>query len=278
MRVSFLVGAPVMLLVTLSCGTAGPAPAGGLGFDVPNPPVAAYVIGDSLKLSVESPMGAMAMDRSSEMTLSMSFERVAEGVQVSAEVDAFAASMTNPMAGPITADKGDLTGLLVFVVGPTGEVEPVSTPTISGSGAQLGSFMSVAHEFFPRLPGRLVDAGESWVETVSWSGGEEGTDISTTTVYTYTLIGDTVVAGTSLLRISVSGDTETEISAAMEGMKVDQSLAGTTTGDFYWDAERNMLHSADLERSLSGTVNLPAMGMPPMPIRASGPIRTRLAN
>lgn len=279
MRVSHTLVAAATLLLTLSCGTApqGPEPTGVLGFEVPTPAAATYVVGDSLKLSVDSPMGAMAMDRSSEMTLAMSFERVADGVQVTADVEAFAASMTNPMAAPVTADESDLAGALVFVVGPTGEVEPVSTPTISGAGAQLGSFMSVAYEFFPRLPGRTVEEGESWTETVAWSGGEGGTEITTTTAYTYTLAGDTTIAGQNLLRISVSGDTQTEISAAMEGMKVDQTLAGATTGEFFWDAERHRLHSADLERSLSGTVNLPALGMPPMPIKASGPIRTRLA-
>ena len=276
MRILLPITAPAALVLLVACGTSAPAPPGGLAFDVPSPPTATYTIGDSLELSVDSPMGSLAMKRSSAVTLAMSFARVAEGLRVTAEVEGFEASMTNPMSAPVSADVGDVTGSLIFDVGPTGKVEPVSTPTVSGSGAQLGSFVSLAHEFFPRLPGRVVNRGDSWVDTVSWSGGDGGAEVSTTTIYTYTLVGDTVSEGISLLRISVAGDVETDISVEMDGMQVDQSLTGSTTGDAYWDVDRNLLHSSDLGRSMTGTVSLPAMGLPPMPIKASGPVRTRI--
>ena len=78
--------------------------------------------------------------------------------------------------------------------------------------------------------------------------------------------------------MSVTGDVETQIAASMGGMDVEQSLEGVTSGEFHWDVERGLLHSSDFERTLEGTVNVPSMNMPPMGLKASGPVRTRIQN
>lgn len=208
----------------------------------------------------------------------MTFARVSEGVQITATVESLAGSMDNPMAGNISVDESDVTGSLVFLVAPKGDVSVVSRPTVAGAGAQLGAFAGKAQEFFPRFPGYAVVPGDSWVDTVTWSGGEGGAEFSSSTAYTYTMAGDTVIDGTSLVRISVIGDVETEVKASQGGMNVEQTLTGSTTGDFLWDVERGLLHASDLHRTLAGVVNIPGMNLPPMALKASGPARTRLVN
>ena len=103
--------------LAMACsGSGAPTPGGGLSYDVPSVPSATYVTGDSLDISVDSPMGTMAMNRDSETTLAMVFERVSEGVQVTAAVERFRASMSSQIAGNISADEEDVSGDLVFVL------------------------------------------------------------------------------------------------------------------------------------------------------------------
>ncbi|MGI9626838.1 MAG: hypothetical protein ACR2QM_08385 [Longimicrobiales bacterium] len=278
MRLSLALSVAVSGTLLGCAGTSAPAPDGGLAFGVPSVPAATYVSGDSLKISVESPMGAMVMNMDAAMTLAMSFERVATGVQVTADVEALSGSMNNPMAGNISFDEGDVSGPMVFVVAPTGAVEVTASPTVSGSGAQLGVFAGKAQEFFPRFPDGSVTPGASWTDTVAWSTDEDGAAVSSSTAYTYTMAGDTLVDGTNLLKIAVAGDVDTTINAAQGGMDVEQTLSGTTTGHFLWDVERGLLHSSNLHRDLEGIVNVPGMGIPPMGLKASGPASTRLVN
>ena len=270
-------GVGVATLV-VGCGTSAPSPDGGLRFDVPPVPTAVYATGDSIALSVESPMGALRMSMNSRMTLDIQFARAQEGVELSAQVTDFEASFDNPMTGQIGADEDDLEGPLVFVVRPGGDVVVNTTPSLSGAAEQLRPFQSLPYDFFPRLPGRAVSPGQTWVDTVAWAGGTGEAPYSSTTVYTYTLAGDTTVAGSSLLKITVSGDTSMEGSMETGGVAIEQSLTGTTVGHYLWDPVAGLVHSAELNRDLEGSLRVPSMNLPAMPIRAQGPFRTQIQN
>lgn len=260
------------------CGSSTPSPDGGLRFDVPGAPTAVYTTGDSLAISVDSPMGAMTLNMDSRMTLDLAFERAQEGVQVSARVTEFEASLNNPMTGRVTADEDDVEGPLVFVVAPDGDVAVDSTPSLSGAGEQLRPFQSLPYDLFPRLPGRVISPGQSWVDTVAWDGGPEQGAFASNTVYTYTLSGDTTIAGASLLKITVEGDTSLEGSMETGGFTIEQSLSGTTVGFYLWDPVAKLVHSAELNRNLEGSLRVPSMNLPAMPIRAQGPFKSRIQN
>ena len=260
------------------CGTSGPSPDGGLRFDVPATAAAVYTTGDTLALSVDSPMGAMTLNMDSRMTLDLAFERAQDGVQVSAQVADMDASLTNPMTGRSSVDESDVDGPLVFVVQPDGSVAVAATPTVSGAGEELRPFQSLPYELFPRLPGRVISPGGSWVDTVTWNSGPDEGPLASSTVYTYTLAGDTTVAGSVLLKIDVAGETSLEGSMETGGLHIEQSLSGTTSGFYLWDAEAGLLHSAELNRELEGSLRVPSMNIPAMPIRARGPFKTQLQN
>ncbi|MDH3222215.1 MAG: hypothetical protein OEO23_00755 [Gemmatimonadota bacterium] len=266
------------LVVTVgACGPGGPpSPDGGLSFQLPASSTATYTAGDSLVISVDSPMGSLTMNMDSDMTLDMMFEQADGGVRVTATVAAFDASMNNPMTGRLSVDETNVDGPLVFVVGPDGDVTVATVPAVTGGAEQLRPFLSLPYELFPRFPRGAVAVGSQWVDTVAWSGSPDEGSFASTTAYTYTLQGDTAIAGTTLLRIAVAGETSLEGSMETGGFAIEQSLAGTTTGFYLWDPAAGLLHSAELNRSLEGSLRMPSMNLPAMPIRAEGPLRTRI--
>ncbi len=268
---------PVLCLALAACaGTGGLSPDGGLAFDVPSPANARYVIADTLMVTVNSPMGTMSVPQKSVMTLDLSFSRGAEGILVSGEVVDFAATSENPVQGNLSADESDLSGLLELTLGRTGDVEVVSIPDATGAADQLASFHSIAHGLFPRLPGRVVAAGDMWVDTVSWSGEEPAILMTQKIVYVSTVQGDTLVEGRSLVMISFTGEGMMTLDTNADGAQIKQKLEVTVTGTVLWDPQARLVFSSDAERELEGQLEIVGMGMPKMPVKAKGPVRVRL--
>jgi hypothetical protein len=90
------------------------------------------------------------------------------------------------------------------------------------------------------------------------------------------LVGGTVVEGLSLLLVSYRGTTETVQTMVNGGMEMIQSLSGDSEGRFLWDPARSLLVSGDRTVELDGTNEVPALGLPPMPISVRGTSRARL--
>lgn len=218
------------------------------------------------------------MDQSSSMQLDMTFEDDPVGVRVTGEVAAWDFTATQPMGGPVKGGLENLEGPLVFTLDGRGVVDVISVPEASGAAAQFARLHSMAHGIFPRLPNRTVVAGASWTDTLTWSAEESGADITSTTIYHYTATGDTVVDGRSLLVMAVESETEVHTEATQQGMEVTMALSSSERGVALWDLERAMLYASDMDRTMTGTFEVGGMGMPPMTMEASGPVRVRLAN
>lgn len=261
-----------------SGSTGAPAPAPVLGFRLPSVPSAVYHVADTLTATVDSPMGPVQMGQSSTMRLETTFEDDPVGVRVTGEVVAWDATVSQPMGQPLTADLDDLEGPLVFTLGGRGVVDVISVPEASGAAAQLANFNARTRGIFPRLPNRAAGAGDSWADTVTWSASEGEAETTSTTVYRYRAIGDTVVDGRLFLAISVEAETEAETKAVQQGMEMTTALSGSERGTLLWDLERALLYASDVHRTMSGTVEVGGMGLPPMTMEASGPVRVRLAN
>ena len=279
-RQTLLLAATV--LAAAGCSSSGspgaPAPAPVLGFRLPSVPSATYHVADTTKATVDSPMGPVQMDQSSSMQLDMTFEDDPVGVRVTGEVAAWDFTATQPMGGPVKGGLENLEGPLVFTLDGRGVVDVISVPEASGAAAQFARLHSMAHGIFPRLPNRTVVAGASWTDTLTWSAEESGADITSTTIYHYTATGDTVVDGRSLLVMAVESETEVHTEATQQGMEVTMALSSSERGVALWDLERAMLYASDMDRTMTGTFEVGGMGMPPMTMEASGPVRVRLAN
>jgi len=268
-----------LLLFGLSAcaGPGGVAPSGGLSYKVPDTPSLVYVSQGHQNISIDAAgMGTMTMQANSDATLDVSFSPDPAGVKVTATFQKVSASMSQPMGGSVTASESDIVGDLVFTMDETGRGTVVSLPEVKGMADQLVSPASFVHEFFPRLPGRTVAPGESWTDTIQYDLDTSQGSASTHSVLTYTLVGDTVVDGMSLLNIRYEGTADVMGSGNQEGMEVIQSASGNVAGMFLWDAARGIMVAGESSQDMDGTVEVPAAGMPPMPMTVTGSGTVRL--
>lgn len=257
-------------------GPSGPSPTGLLVYDVPSPAAAVYHITDTMAINVSSPIGDMEITGGTALTLGMTFESAPGGVRVTGILSSFEASMNNPMQGAMSVGLDDVSGSLELLLGRLGDVEVVSLPELSGPAAQMSPFSALAHEFFPRFADAVVEPGGTWVDTVTWATDTGGIETTSTTAYTYTLVGDTVVDGRTLLHIGVAGEVGSEATMEQGGMSMSQSMTGTLTGFLLWDRERGLPLYAESERDLAGTTSVPSVGSFDMTL--IGPVRARLQN
>ncbi len=256
--------------------TGGSSPEGTLAYDIPSPATAVYHIVDTASVSVNSPVGSLDIPATSSTTLSMVFESDPQGVRATGTVESFQASMSNPMQGTLSTDLGDVTGQLEIVFGRRGVEEVVSVPNLSGPTAQLSPFNHIANDLFPRLPDGVMEPGGTWVDTVTWTMDDGTIETTSNTVYTYTLVGDTVVDGRTLRHIAVAGDVSNEGEMVQAGTTMTQSMTGTANGFVLWDAGRGLLAEAFFERELEGSMTVP--GMASFDMSMGGPVRVRLRN
>jgi hypothetical protein len=273
-----IVAASALFLFGLAA-CAGPgavSPSGGLMYQVPESPSVVYLAEGSQDINVDVPgMGAMNMRGSSEATLAMSFAPGTDGVQVTVSFQKLTASQSDPIGGSLTASESDIVGDLVFTMDGMGRGTVVTVPEVKGSAEQLVSPGAYVHEFFPRLPGRAVNPGESWTDTIQYEIQTTVGEVSANSVLTYTLVGDTVVDGLTLLHVTYEGDVEVVGSGQTQGMEMIQALSGDAEGWFLWDPARGLMVVLEGRQDMEGTTEMPASGMAPFPmtVRGSGTAR-----
>jgi hypothetical protein len=265
--------------VLAACGGPGTAtPGGGLMYQVPDPPTLRYVTGDTTNIDVDAgAMGSMRMRSTNVATVRFAFERTAAGLQVTATFEELDARMTQPMGGAQTASAEDVEGPLVFTMTKEGDAQVVTMPELSGAGGSLANPHVFAYEFFPRLPGGVVNPGEMWTDTIDYDADLPDGSVSSTSVLTYTLRGDTVVDGRDLLWVTYEGDADVVGQAVTQGMDVTQTFSGQVEGIFFWDPIQAMMVWGESSHDMDGTVDVPAAGTPPMPMTARGTSHIRLA-
>ena len=273
------VAASILLVVGLSAcaGPSGVAPSGGLMYRLTEPSTATYVTESTSNINIDAgAMGSFDMRATRDATLVVSFSPEADGVEVTARYESLSASMTQPMGGSQTASERDVQGDLVFNLDRTGKPTVVSLPTTRAVAEQLVDPLSVVHEMFPRLPGGMVRPGATWTDTIQYETRTSQGDASSNVVMTYTLQGDTVVDGATLVRITYEGRANVRGAAMTEGMQVLQSLSGTVSGALLWDAVRSLLVADEGTQDMTGSVEVPAAGMPTMPLSMRGNSSVRL--
>ena len=256
-----------IILAVCVCALSAPASAlgaqtadGSLAHGVPANPNATYHFADTLVTSMNTPTGAMEIDLTTSATLAAAFEADPEGVRVTATLQALSMTMATPMMGSQTLAP-ETTGDFVFVMDSQGTVNVLSTPEIEGPAGSTSAVVGMPYELFPHLPGAAAQPGDSWSNTVSRSDETAEATSTTTTAYTYTLVGDTVVDGRMLVRIGFTAEVETTGTVDMGGMSAEQTITGTDTGFALWDMAAGRLHSMKIERDYSGSMNTPMGSM-----------------
>ncbi len=238
MRAWSLVLAPSAFLLA-ACGGGGPSPAG-LAYELPDPATVTYVAGDTADMDIDVGGQGMQANTASSMTFETAFSRSEDGVQVWLGVQELDVRQSTPL-GMVSADDSGIDGPLVFSLDRRGNVTVVSLPDVSGDATQFFQPLAIAHSIFPGLPGGPASVGDSWIDTVRFQGEQNGGNVSSLSVLTYTLVGDTVAGERSLVRIDFEGTSEVAATGVMQGSEFTQNVTGDLTGWVLWDPQRNLL-------------------------------------
>lgn len=256
-------------------GTGGPPPFESLGYVVPRTASALYEIGDTMSIDMDTPAGSMTIAGGTSVTLGLNFQRRGGGnIRVETGVEAFEGTMRHPMMGTQTAGLDNLSGYLEVEMNQRGVAEVVSFPLLAGPVAQISPFSAMPYLLFPHMPGGDVTPGATWVDTVNVTTEADEATTTINSVSTYTLVGDTLVDGRTLVHVAVATGITTDTEAEEGGMSITQSVAGSSEGFFLWDPERRLVAHAEYERNLEGTVSMASIGTMGMTI--TGPTRIRL--
>lgn len=248
-----------------------PAPSGTvLGYSAVAPAAATYVFTDSSGFDIQGgAIGNINARIGTAGTANVAYAQNAGALEATITITDFDGSMVNSaMGGGPTATESDVTGAAVVTVAPDGAPTIGAMPELTRAAESVGLSKSFFRRFFARLPARAVQPGTSWVDTVDVTDDSGGTTAQVRDILTSTFVKDTVVNGRTLAVISSTADRTLSISGVNEGVEIKQTLTGTSTGRVLWDAERGMLVTRVESSELSGTFDLPQMGMTGLPVTA----------
>lgn len=207
-------------------------------YEVPSPSEATYQIADTVVMIMSAPDGEMDMVLESSATLELAFAADPGGARVTGTVTDHSAALSSSVLGEMDMGGDSLAGDLEFVIGTTGHVEMESKPEVPASNDRRAMPLQfTASDVFPRFPGHPLGAGDTWADTTVTEDSESEFSAAglpetgeTTMVHTYTLVGDTVIAGRVLHRINLSGAGTTRVVAPEE--QAEHTTNNTLEGFF----------------------------------------------
>jgi hypothetical protein len=229
---------------------------------MPSAATAVYEMGDSMRVELDAGGQLLEMRVDLSATFGATFTRAAEGIEVSMDVSEFGAHLRQPMGGPVRVDGSGIEGPLVFSLDRRGAVTLISEPTLSSEAKQFFPALSTAHTFFPRLPGTPVAAGDTWTDTISYSGAEGEGSVTAVNAMTYTVVGDTMVDGRNLMKVTFVGEQEATGSGVTQGMDFRQELSGSVQGHVLWDMPAGAMVEHFTESDGRGSMEVSAAPFP----------------
>jgi hypothetical protein len=253
-------------------GTAGP-PA--LAYRLPDPARVTYLAGDSLSVEIQALGQTLALEMGSTAEYGVSYERAADGLTVTLRVLDLEVDVSLPLVGPLHVEEEIVEGDLVLALDPRGDVTILQSPEVEEAASTFFAGPTIANTFFPGLPGRAVSPGDSWVDTVAFAEDGDSGEQSQRFVTTYTLVGEAVVEGRSLVEITFEGTAELRQTMSMQGAAVEQETQMTVEGRVLWDMQRGLMFERESVSRGTGTVRVAAMPMP-LPTQVESRSRARL--
>jgi hypothetical protein len=256
-----------------------PAPSAVIfGYGETAPTTATYAFADSSGFSIQGgAIGNITATIGSAGTAAVTYARNAGNLEATIAVTDFTGAMTNSaMGGGPTATEADISGAAVVSLTPAGAPNVTVMPTLSKAAEGVGMSKSFYRRFFIRLPARAVQPGASWVDTLNIVDETGGSKAEVTDIQTSTFVTDTVVNGRTLALIITIADRRLNIAGVNEGVEIRQTLTGKSNGRLLWDAQRRIMFERIETSELSGTFDLPQMGMTGLPVTARSNSRVTL--
>lgn len=269
-----LLPAATCVLVT-ACAGAGPSGPPALAYGVPAQTEVTYVQGDTTMVEISLMGQTMELSQEGVADYAVTFGPAADGVSVRMTLAALSATINQPMGAPLRLDEGDVTGELAFSMDRRGDVTISALPQVADAASQMVSGLALAHTFFPGLPGAAPPVGGGWVDTVSYEGPDGPGMSSEKTILEYTVVGDSLLDGRTLLNITFLGTTERTTDIEAGGMAVNQSSTLDVQGHVLWDRQARLMYESVRTATGAGEVRVP-ISPAPLPIELSMRRHTRL--
>jgi hypothetical protein len=264
----------LMAAVFGACAGGPPAPPS-LEYSTSGSRDLTYGYSSATTVSISMMGQSMQLSQEGTATYSVGLTSAAQGVDVRLSVADLEASISNPLGAPVTIDEGAINGSLEFSLDRIGNSMLHSEPDVAEEASQMFSGIALAHSFFPGLPGRAVIAGDQWVDTVAYEGETDMGMRSETSVLTYTVRGDTVIAGRPLLVLEMIGTVASEFDVDVQGMSVTQASDLEVEGHVLWDYQASVMFESRRTATGQGSVRIP-LAPAPLPIRIESTEHARL--
>jgi hypothetical protein len=241
-----------------------------LAYSMPSSATASYSYSDSSRITIQAgAMGNIQMSSSATATTEITYTQKAANLEATIRVTDFDGTFTNSATGGrSTVTETQIDGPAVLSVTPRGATTITTIPNLSATVQSTGMNPGFFRSFFVQLPDGGVRPGDVWVDTVHTSDSEAGTVVSVDDVVTSTFVRDTVVDGRTLAVIATSAQRAVNISGSSDGVPIAQRLTGPGNGRALWDVERGLLVERSESWELSGSFDLPQMGISGLPVSA----------
>lgn len=266
-RSASILSALTVAVAGTACSARAPT-AGALSYDRPDPDPATYTFSDTAVFTIESGLGPMEVTTARAGTAELDFRRWPDDAQVVVRFPELRGRFENATQGASTVDESDIGGTFTVQLGQDGRVAVTDTASMSATLLDITGPEGLLRPFFVHLPGRSVEAGDQWVDTVTIVEESGGTRSEVRSVVTSTLAGDTMVAGRRLLRIRTESHGRIVATGVSGGVEIEQRLEGTTAGTVLWDDGTHVLVERVETGELSGTLVLPGVPADPMAVHA----------
>ena len=243
-----------------------------LAYSVPAAPLATYEYADSTASNIQAgAAGAIRVNLGAHGVVDLGFEPSGSNLKVTLTVKEFAGSFVNSAGGGVVAaGLSDVKGPAVLTLTPRGEITFLTKPEMTPIFRQVAGSDGIFRRFFTRLPGRTVQAGATWTDTLTTQEVNEGLTTRTQNIVTSTLARDSVVRGRTLLVITSVSQRTLEMTGTTQGVEIVQKLSGPANSITLWDPVRKLVVSRTETVRMTGTFDLPAMSMTNMPISSTG--------
>lgn len=258
-------------------GARAPAPDPPLAYGMPPVTPLVYGTADTVRIEMEIAGTAVQVAVHARSTMEAGFTHAGgDALNAIIRYTAMEGSFSNSMAAPIRISDSDIPAPATLRLDPRGEATVVDLPEATETFRQVFGSEGAYRRLFIRLPGRVVQTGAVWTDTVSLSEDVGPMVNETTQVITSTLAGDTVVNGVRLQIINSEISGTTRISGSNQGFEFRQILNGASTAVTLWDPVRRTIVERTETTNAQGSMEMPAMGMTGLPVRMTSTAIIRL--
>jgi len=268
-----LLCAGALVVVLGGCATASPP----LAYRLPSPAEVTYAAGDTLSIEINALGQRLELSVRTTASYAIAFTPAEDGVGARLTVTDLQADVSLPGTAPMSVGEEIVQGDLVLALSPRGDVTIVEAPEVEEAASAFLAGPTIAHSFFPGLPGTAARAGDVWVDTVSYAEDGDTGDASQQSITTYTVVGQSVVDGRPLLEITLEGTQEMQQTMSFQGVDVEQHTNLEVTGRVLWDLQRGLMYERETVSTGTGTVRV-AIAPTPLPTQVEIRSRARLVD